>query len=107
MSRSYRKPYSAITGTNSAKQDKIHAHRGERHKQNQALRNCQDWDEFLMPDKLECSGNDTWSWGRDGSQSLQFPPEPLCRGWYWWMSEEEREKFYQRQIEWYKRLFRK
>ena len=98
MSRSYRKPYAAITGTNSAKQDKIFAHRGERRAQKKALRNCQDYDEFLIPDRLECSGNDTWSWGRDGSQYLHFPPEPTLRGYYWWMSQEELPKVVRRTV---------
>lgn len=72
MSKSYRQPASAITGRGSAKQDKVHAHRGVRRAQNHALRTCADWDEFLIPHKYECSWNETYSWGRDGSQRLYF-----------------------------------
>jgi hypothetical protein len=72
MSRSYRRPASAITTCNSAKQDKILAHRGVRRAQNHALRTCQDWDELLIPHKYECSWNETYCWGRDGKQRLYF-----------------------------------
>src|SRR5260221_10236889 len=71
MSRSYRKPFSAVTGRSSAKEDKILAHRGMRRAQNRALRTCLDWDEFLVPHKFECAWNDVWSWRRDGKQTLQ------------------------------------
>jgi len=39
MSRSYRRPYAAITGTASAKDDKRMAQRGIRRKQNLTLKN--------------------------------------------------------------------
>ena len=71
MSRSRRLPYSAITGHSSAKQDKVQARRGVRSAERQAIRSCQDWEELMLPHKYECNWNDTWSWHRDGSQSLQ------------------------------------
>jgi len=30
-----------------------------------------DWDNFLVPRRLEASGNDVWSWRRDGRLTLQ------------------------------------
>ena len=103
MSRSYRKPYSAITGTNSAKQDKIFAHRAERRAQNLAIKLCLDWDEFLIPDKLECSYNDPWGWGRDGKQSLHFPPNPN----EFKHDEEFNIWWYEYQVKYYASLCRK
>ena len=78
MSRSYRKPAHAVTSCSSAKDDKRHAARGVRRRQNQYLRDSQIanyWDEFLIPHKYECSFNETYCWGRDGCQSLRFPPK--------------------------------
>ena len=77
MSRSYRKPYAAITGvyTNSG-DDKRVARRCWRRAQEQALRNCKDWEELVMPKRLEASFNDTWSWGRDGGKFRIEPPDP-------------------------------
>ncbi len=75
MSRSFRKPYSAITGVRSAADDKRVARRNWRHAQNHALRQPQiDWDEFLIPMRLEASYNEVYSWGRDGKQQLYFKP---------------------------------
>ena len=68
MSRSIRRPYAAVTGTASAKDDKRMAHRGVRRKQNLALRTCADFEEFLAPHRLECTCNNTYCWGRDGAQ---------------------------------------
>ena len=80
MSRSYRKPYAAITGTASAKEDKIRAARGVRRVQNDYLRKIlqQDlFDQLLIPHRLECSWNEVYSWARDGRQYLHFPtPRP-------------------------------
>ena len=87
MSRSYRKPACAVCCVRSAKDDKRHANRGVRRRQNQYLRDSQiadDYDGFLIPHTYECSFNETYSWGRDGCQSLQrFPVEGdyFC-GWY-------------------------
>ena len=68
MSRSYRRPYAAITGLASAKNDKQLAHRGVRRKQNLALKTCADYENLLLPHRLECHWNDTYNWGRDGAQ---------------------------------------
>ena len=73
MSRSYRKPYTAITGVSSAHHDKKIAARGLRRKQDAWLRDLCDFDSALAPHRLECNFNDTWSWSRDGSQFLTFP----------------------------------
>jgi hypothetical protein len=68
MSRSYRRPYAAITGTASAKSDKQFAHRGVRRKQNLALKTCADFENLILPHRLECHWNNTYNWGRDGAQ---------------------------------------
>jgi hypothetical protein len=69
MSRSTRRPFAAITGAASAKDDKRIAHRGVRRKQNLALKTCLDYEEMLIPHPLECAWNNTWCWDRDGSQN--------------------------------------
>ena|SRR5579859_3966229 len=75
MSRSYRRPYSPVTGCRSAASDKMVARRAHRRMQNQRLQqyisNGKDWDEFLNPERLEASFNEVYCWGRDGNQSLQ------------------------------------
>jgi trans-aconitate methyltransferase len=70
MSRSYRRPFAAITGLASAKWDKQMAHRGVRRKQNHALNTCVDYVNLLLPHRLECHWNDIYNWGRDGAQSF-------------------------------------
>lgn len=77
MGKSYRKPYSSVTGNRSAHKDKTDAARSLRRTQNHALRNALannvDWDEFLLPDIYECAGNEVYGWTRDGNQSLWEP----------------------------------
>ena len=73
MSRSRRRPYSAICGTGSANWDKTAARRGVRRKQNRWLKALADHDSALVPHKYECAWNDTYSWNRDGKQFLQLP----------------------------------
>ena len=68
MSRSTRRPFAAITGTASAKDDKRMAHRGVRRNQNLALKTCTEYEDFLAPHRLECAWNNTYCWGRDGAQ---------------------------------------
>jgi hypothetical protein len=110
MSRSYRKPYSAITGVRSAADDKKVARRAHRQMQNQKLQrflvNNLDWDEFINPNRLESSYNDVWGWGRDGKQTLQFPPT-LGPHFGWWRTAEEEQDLYERQLKWYQKLHRK
>jgi len=75
MSRSYRKPYAAVCGSDSAHDDKKHAARGVRAAHRQALRDLlkgRVYDEFLLPHRYECSFNDTYSWARDGGKHLHF-----------------------------------
>lgn len=68
MSRSFRLPFAAITGTASAKEDKRFAHRGERRKQSLALKTCADYENFILPHRLECSSNSVYHWDRDGAK---------------------------------------
>jgi hypothetical protein len=86
MSRSTRRPFAAITGAASAKDDKRMAHRGVRRKQNLALKTCADFEVLLIPHPLECAWNDTWSWGRDGAQMdqsrLRFSPDERSQKYY-------------------------
>ena len=83
MSRSYRKPYAAVTGTSSAKDDKTRAARAVRHVQNSYLRKILHGDlhdQLLFPHRLECPWNEVYAWTRDGKQRLQFSgtrPGPL------------------------------
>ncbi len=86
MSRSYRRPFAAITGLASAKCDKQIAHRGVRRKQNLALRICDDYENLILPHRLECHWNDTYCWGRDGAQCylawMRNSPEDYFQRWY-------------------------
>ncbi|MGA2652198.1 MAG: hypothetical protein ABSF28_16820 [Terracidiphilus sp.] len=74
MSRSYRRPFAAITGLASAKSDKQLAHRGVRRKQNHAVKTCADYENLLLPHFLECPRNNTYTWGRDGAQCYHSCP---------------------------------
>ena len=108
MSRSTRRPYAAITGVSSAKDDKRLAHRGVRRAQNQALRTAGDYDNLLLPHKSECAWNNNYSWGRDGAQFLHTPPDRArSAGWYWANHPEKYEKWYQWQLKYYQSLLRK
>ena len=86
MSRSIRRPFAAITGTASAKQDKRMAHRGVRRKQDLALRTCADYESLLIPHELESAWNNNYCWGRDGSQgycgSMRFSTDEWSRSYY-------------------------
>jgi hypothetical protein len=90
MSRSYRRPYAAITGLASAKSDKQMAHRGVRRKQDQALKTCADFEGFLLPHVLECHWNNNYIWGRDGAQ---------CDCSYLRHSEEEWDQEHYRKLQ--------
>jgi hypothetical protein len=80
MSRSYRRPFAAITDLASAKWDKQMAHCGVRREQNLALKTCADYVDFLAPHRLECAWNNTYAWGRDGAQCYNSP---------WFESDDE------------------
>ena len=86
MSRSYRRPYAAITGTDSAKDDKRLAHSGVRRKQNLALKICADFENLLLPHPLECHWNNTYNWGRDGAQccriSMRYSDDEYSQKYY-------------------------
>jgi hypothetical protein len=109
MFRSTRRPYAAVTGTASAKQDKVLAHRGVRRTQNQALRQAQDSEDLLLPHKLECPGNNVWGWRRDGHQFLHFPPErdQMMLDTYWALHHIRFEDWVQRWVREYQKLKRK
>lgn len=86
MSRSYRRPYAAITGNASAKEDKRMARCGVRRKQNLALKTCMDYEDLLLPHRFECTWNNTYCWGRDGSQidhsDWRNSPDEWCQHYY-------------------------
>ena len=86
MSRSSRRPFAAITGTASAKEDKRMAHRCVRRKQDLALQTCADFESLLIPHELECAWNNNYSWGRDGAQKnysrLRFSPDESSQKYY-------------------------
>ncbi len=73
MSRSYRRPYAAVTGIPHSHDDKKVAARGMRRKQNQWLQTLDDFDQAIVAHRLECSFNNTYSWARDGRQFLHHP----------------------------------
>jgi hypothetical protein len=73
VSRSYRKPYTAITGLPRSHDDKKKASRGVRSRQNAWLRNLKDYDLALIPHRHECAFNNTYLWARDGKQFLVSP----------------------------------
>jgi hypothetical protein len=80
MSRSYRRPYAAITGLASAKDDKRMAHRGVRRKQNLALKTSTDYENLPLPHRLEWPGT-TRIPGVPTAASLQIATalEPLAK----------------------------
>lgn len=80
MSRSRRRPYSAVCGPDSANQDKTRARRGVRRKQELWLKTLADYDSALAPHKYECAWNNTYCWSRDGGKSPQLPSQV---DWEW------------------------
>jgi hypothetical protein len=110
MSRSYRRPYMAITGNPSAKYDKRVAARGWRHVQKQALHNATDFEDLIMPARYEAPHNDVWSWSRDGKQRWQKVPLVSEEYSSWMRYSYQHESFVDywiRQTEWYTRTLRK
>ena len=87
MSRSYRAPFASVTRVRSAADDKRLAARGVRRKQNQWLRKTADFDEAIVPHRLECPWNEVYCWGRDGGQHFQVPDD---RDWSRHCSSTER-----------------
>lgn len=86
MSRSYRRPFAAITGTASAKDDKRLANRGVRRKHNLALKICSDFENLLLPHRFECPWNEIYCWARDGAQrdrsALRFAQDESTQRYY-------------------------
>ena len=104
MGKSYRKPYASVTGNRSAKHDKMVARRCWRRAQEQALRDCTDWEELVVPKRLEASFNEVYSWGRDGKQRFQHEPR-IDRIWpYTFMTAVE---WYERAMKYWVRLHHK
>jgi hypothetical protein len=107
MSRSYRRPYSCITGAHSAKKDKILAHRGQRRVFDNYLKLRWEDEDFLMPHFRACPHNNVWGWSRDGRQRYQHYPRPHDpTQWSFW-SKEELDKHDRWSVEWYLGLTRK
>jgi hypothetical protein len=77
MSKSYRKPYSSPTGNLSAKKDKQIANRAVRRKIKNYIKMNWEEENFLLPNKYECSNNEVYGWSRDGKQRYQ----QLNRSW--------------------------
>jgi hypothetical protein len=86
MSRSYRRPYAAITGVQSASRDKQQASRRVRRRINQWLHiQYAKGDEFeLVPHRLECQHNDVWCWDRAMvSSACRFLMRATGRAIFW------------------------
>ncbi len=70
MSRSYRKPYGYVY----LKDDRQRAARSVRSRQNRYLNNYEgDFEDFLIPDKYECSNNERWGWRIDSDRNWYTP----------------------------------
>ena len=104
MGGSYRRPYAAVTGVRSAAHDKMVASRSWRRAQNRAIRECEDWEDLVLPQRLEASHNNVYGWVRDGKQRFQFAPV-LELHWPWTYCTAEED--YERQLLWYTRIKRK
>lgn len=118
MSRSYRRPYSSVTGAHSAHSDKRMAARGVRRTHRRALQRAwlEDFENYLPPHHLECPWNNNYSWTRDGCQYYQGLTH---RDWHKYLvatgqAEEHSMRFYRGEEwyqcwppEWYRRMIRK
>lgn len=111
MSRSYRKPYATMCTSprNSAAQDKEFASRAVRRAENSAIRSFKgdDYDELVLPERLECSGNNVWGWRRDGRQRLQFPPKIWYDGYVGNHDLVWAQEHFEYMTKYYERLCRK
>jgi hypothetical protein len=76
VSLSYRRPYAAITGLESAHEDKKMAARGLRRRLNQWLHTINDTEAALIPHRFECPHNNPYTWDRDGRPYLAYPYGP-------------------------------
>ena len=108
MSRSTRRPYTAVTGVSSAKQDKQRARQSVRTVEHQRLRTTTDYDTLLMPHRLECAWNDPWTWQRDGRKRRGVPPErSRSAGWYAARDPKVFDQWFEWQLRYYRKLHRK
>jgi hypothetical protein len=75
MSRSYRKPFTYVTGLPKATshEEKKLASRRRRSVQNLWLRRLTDFDAALVPHRWGCPSNDVWGWSRDGIATPHLP----------------------------------
>jgi hypothetical protein len=78
MSKNFKhQPFMAVTGSGSAQQDKTIAARGVRRTQKRSIHialHTGDY-EVVLPHRLQCAHNNTYSWGRDGKQMYCRPSE--------------------------------
>jgi len=65
------------------------AARGLRRKLNQWLHHVDDFDQAMLPHRLECFWNNTYSWARDGHQRMVFPTSR-------WQSDEVMRRYWVR-----------
>jgi len=98
MGKSYRKPWGTwVSIKDSAHHDKTIASRLMRRAQEQSLREAirnDDWEEWLIPERYECSYSDVWGWGRDGKQRPIYRSEQYNNPYAYvtsptWMDEKE------------------
>ena len=109
MSRSYRQPFQAITGSQSAKQDKIRAHRGERRLLKRAIKAAErrGFDDFLLPHKFEAYWNNNYKWDRDGRQIYVMQPQHSRSDLTRAFDPQHYEEWLKEEQERYRRLLRK
>jgi hypothetical protein len=103
MSRSFKhQPFQAITGASSAQNDKTRAARSVRRTHRRVLHialKSGDYD-VLLPHRLGCPWNNTYSWGRDGHQYYQALDD---RAWQMFL-EDYTETW---PPQWYTKMMRK
>lgn len=116
MSNSFKKrPFIAICGSGSAKQDKLIAHRAERRAVTGVLHQAvkfAEFDEVIVPLRRECAHNDVWGWSRDGNQrycgldarNWEKYVAATSQPWSWWYGDEH---YSQWPPKWYQDMMRK
>lgn len=109
MARSFKhQPFSAITGSRSAKNDKVYAHRGVRRAQNAAIAKALKEDgfdeDFNLPHFRECHWNNVYNWSRDGKQHYQKLDN---NDWQRYLKAQEPETYarYRWELTWYKKHY--
>lgn len=109
MSHSYRKPYSSACGYACNSADKRMAARGVRRTQNVYLRTqikYNEFDDFLIPHRLESPWNNTYSWSSDGLPHLL---KPISLYFYGLMIAGDKiaTSIFESHKQWYERIQRK